>query len=134
MARVWVVEGPTSEWADGVGPLAVFVRKRDAEEYVRGEKAELTSQAYELLGLGEVAWPLFADHRQLRRAAARVRAGRGISWRTARETLGWPYTVADFEIYPADPGEVLDPADYEAWRRGELTLEEAVELANEERG
>jgi hypothetical protein len=47
--RIWVVYGPTSEWGDGVGPLAYFRSKRDAKRYL----AELKKQEEEF---GQWSW------------------------------------------------------------------------------
>lgn len=43
---VYVVWGPTAEWADGSGPLGWFVSREDAEQYIEDEKAFLKDEGF----------------------------------------------------------------------------------------
>jgi hypothetical protein len=51
--------------------------------------------------------PFEADAARIRRARRRVRDGRhGISYATACEALGWPYTVAGLYVECVEPGDL----------------------------
>jgi hypothetical protein len=45
--HVYVVWGPTAEWADGSGPLATFLDESAAEQYIEWEVQEILAAELE---------------------------------------------------------------------------------------
>lgn len=122
MKHIWVVYGPTAEWADGSGPLAYFATRADAEAYVRWEKNEAIEMARQVLLDGGPV-PLGADLMRIARLRQRARRGEGISYRGACEALGWPWTVADWRIEKAWWWRLVPPGEASS-------REEALEYLN----
>lgn len=118
MEKIYAVYGPSAEYGDGQGVHGVFRTKQAAEEHARELCKEDVDAAIQALADDAFLAPLFADERRIRRARRRVRSGRGISWATAAETLGWPYNVREYfvaTIGPNDPeyGDLADWMDAE---------------------
>jgi hypothetical protein len=110
---LYVVYGPSAEWADGEGIHGVFRRRREAEGYARDLRESDIEMAVEALADDAYVPPFGADERRIRRARRRVRAGLGISWDTAAHALGWPYDGRSYyvvEVGPDDPtyGDLVD--------------------------
>jgi hypothetical protein len=100
---LYAVYGPSAEWADGDGLLAVFRTQREAYAYAKDERRNVINMAIEALLDDGYVPPLDADERRIRRARRRLHAGYGISYPTAAHVLGWPYDGHDYVVVPVGP-------------------------------